>query len=351
MCIYLGEIEGLHYDSPDHIIPAGLGGKIKLPSDYVSREFNNMSSKYEKVLLRSSILSLPRQLLGPGKRGSFDPKKATKSRVNVFSQYPETGLLSLGFIKMGKPFEIPHIFLNRKTGEVRVEMDKATTDIELQEFKNQLCHFESLRIRLMKFSRLDSDSFLLGIKTGIEQNFDCFIASHDGKSNPFTAKALTIVANTIENRTSFSDSASFKVTTHQSAELNEGYYRSCAKIAFNCLAYIAGKTYVSNEMFDPIKKWLVEGGENIFVDILPNYKSSIQRIFPEDSHQVVITKIDKELIADVCFYNYFHNKVRIATNFNESFKINGFICNWKEKKEYTLYDFLGGSLIKERMIL
>lgn len=147
MCIYLGELEGLHYDSADHIIPAGLGGIKKLPLDFVSREFNNLSSKYERGLMKHSILSLPRQLHGPGKRGSLSSSKATTSSVHVFRQYPDNSILSLGYIKMGKPFEIPHLALNVQTGELNFAMSKDTSNAELQFFKKKLAEFDTLKVK------------------------------------------------------------------------------------------------------------------------------------------------------------------------------------------------------------
>ena len=59
MCIYLEDNENLNYDSVEHIIPAGLGGIKKLPLHFVSREFNNMSSKIERTLMRHSLIAIP----------------------------------------------------------------------------------------------------------------------------------------------------------------------------------------------------------------------------------------------------------------------------------------------------
>jgi hypothetical protein len=134
MCIYLGENSELHYDSAEHIIPAGLGGIKKLPIVYVSREFNRLISKSEQGFLRNSIISMPRQIIGPGKRGSSTNIKATKSLINVFKQQTDKGSLSLGYIQLGKPVEIPHIVLNNTTGAYSVGLNKETAEEELQIF-------------------------------------------------------------------------------------------------------------------------------------------------------------------------------------------------------------------------
>lgn len=339
MCIYLGDLDELHYDSPEHIIPAGLGGIKKLPSDFVSREFNNLSSKYERGLMRNSIISLPRQLHGPGKRGSLSSSKATRSSVHVFRHFDD-GTFSLGYIKNGKPFEIPHIALNTQTGEVNFAMSKEASEAGLQFFKRKLTEFDTLKIKMINYPDLDSNLFLIGIDKDVENNFDCFIASADGKPHKFDAKIFTEIAKAFEDKSLISGSSFHKVESSQKAIINDDYYKSCGKIGFNCLAHLTGREFVMQDCFNPIRGWIVNGGTNNFVEILANYKNLVQDICPQHSHSIIITKIDDVLIADVCFYNYFHNLVRLAENFQEPFAINGMICDWKNKKEYDFLEYL-----------
>jgi hypothetical protein len=340
MCIYLLDKQDLHYDSADHIIPAGLGGIKKLPLEYVSREFNILSSKFEKSLMRTSIISMPRQILGPGKRGSLNPNKATKSSISVFRQHPDNDSFSLGYIQVGKPFEIPHIVLNSETGAFTVGLNKESTEIELEVFKQQLTEFDNLRIKMIKFQDLDTNTFLIGIKSNIEDNFDCFIASKDGETHPFNNKALEEIAEMINDKSTFSGSIKYKVKTHQNAFIGDDYYKCCAKIGFNCLAHLKGQDFVLRNDFNTLRNWIVNGGENNFVSISPNHDNVIQKMFPEDSHQVIITKIENTLIADICFYNHFHNLIRLADNFFEPFHLDGFICDWKGKKEFSYFEYM-----------
>ncbi|WP_125719599.1 hypothetical protein [Flavobacterium ustbae] len=134
MCIYLTSKEKLNYKNAEHIISAGLGGKLKLPLGYVSDEFNNIISKSEQEFLRSSIISLPRQISGPGKRGSLNPKRETKSKISVFSEPTKGECFSLGYIQMNKPFEIPHVIFNQITGEVIFNFPKQNSEEELKFF-------------------------------------------------------------------------------------------------------------------------------------------------------------------------------------------------------------------------
>jgi hypothetical protein len=42
-----------------------------------------MFSTMELAFMRSSLIALPRQFYGPGKRGKLNPKNATKSSVSL----------------------------------------------------------------------------------------------------------------------------------------------------------------------------------------------------------------------------------------------------------------------------
>lgn len=47
----------------------------KLPKGYVSDEVNTLFSALELKLARNSPITLPRMFIGPGKRGSHNPKR------------------------------------------------------------------------------------------------------------------------------------------------------------------------------------------------------------------------------------------------------------------------------------
>lgn len=76
-CIYLKKTEPeVTFKSGEHIIPAGIGGIVKLDNGMVSDEFNTkIFSSIELDFMRNSIIALPRQFYGPGKRGALSKKK------------------------------------------------------------------------------------------------------------------------------------------------------------------------------------------------------------------------------------------------------------------------------------
>jgi hypothetical protein len=339
MCIYLVNQLGLLYNSAEHIIPAGLGGIQKLPAEYVSAEFNNKSSALELTFMRSSLIALPRQILGPGKRGSQAASRATKSRVTVFSQQPREQGFSLGYIQLGVPVEIPHISFDRQNGAYTIGIAKEATEKDIQEFKRKLLNFDEKHVRLIKHESLGT-TVLLGVQAGMESSIDYYIASQDGINHPFTADLVAEFAVQIIDKSTFIDTDRYHVRTHQSATINDGYFRCCAKIAFNALAHLKGHALATHECFNSFKHWIINGGKNNFVELAPNLHTNNKQIFPEYAHYILITKVGKRLIADVCFYNHFHHTVYLTDDFPDAWHLEGFVCDWQIKKEYELYEFL-----------
>lgn len=108
-CIYLKDADpNLTFNSGEHIFSAGVIGKRKLPLGYVSDECNNTFSKMELKFMRSSIISLPRQMVGPGKRGSLDPKKASQSQIFLMNE-DNQDTIEFGYISLSKAYAI-HLF-------------------------------------------------------------------------------------------------------------------------------------------------------------------------------------------------------------------------------------------------
>src|ERR1039458_9485828 len=115
MCIYYKDRADLDHNTREHVIPKGLGGKLRLPKGYVSKEFNTDISKLEKEFMRESPIYIPRQFDGPGSEGKMGLAHAKKSKVLLFKN-EESDIFSLGYMQRGKSFEIPFLQLNTSTG-------------------------------------------------------------------------------------------------------------------------------------------------------------------------------------------------------------------------------------------
>ena len=115
MCLYYKNRTDLTYDSGEHILPAALGGIQKLPVDYVSSQFNTNISKLELDFIRNSFVSVAREIEGPGHRGKLAVRHAISSPVQVIEGATDKSIVSLGYMKKGRLYEIPHLLLNTET--------------------------------------------------------------------------------------------------------------------------------------------------------------------------------------------------------------------------------------------
>ena len=97
MCVYYKDAEGLRFEKQEHIIPAFLGGKKMLDQGVVSDQANELFSGIEKHAAMESFINIDRMFLGPGKRGSRNPKKAGSAKISVMCS--QNGRASLGYEK------------------------------------------------------------------------------------------------------------------------------------------------------------------------------------------------------------------------------------------------------------
>ena len=69
-CIYYKTRSDLTFNTTEHVFSAGLGDIMTLPKGFVSLQFNNDISPVELRFMRESLIALPRQILGPGKKAN-----------------------------------------------------------------------------------------------------------------------------------------------------------------------------------------------------------------------------------------------------------------------------------------
>lgn len=346
-CIYLKKSEPeVSFKSADHIIPAGIGGIRKLDYGVVSDQFNTeIFSSLEQHFMRNSFISLPRQFQGPGKRGSLSPCKASKSNVHVMFKSDDKSEANLGYIKLGKPYLIPQLILNGdKQGQFAFDINDGEYQEQLKRFIDKLKDFDGQYTPIM-----DKDLPIGQVIIGIYDN-KWFIAARESINESKIREVIFQISSWGFQINATPICASSQVISRQSLGFDINcFYRVCAKIAFNFLAYCKGPDYVLKEIFDPIRSWIVRGGENNggennFVNLvdssrMPPFMNQIP--FPEDSHKVFITRSSSRLISLVSFYgNHFAVSVCLCDNFSEGYEIDGLICDWKKRKEYLLREYI-----------
>ncbi len=342
-CIYLKGIEPeLTFNSAEHIIPAGIGGIKKLPYGMVSDKVNNeVFSSIELEFIRNSPISLPRQFHGPGKRGSASDKKASKSNVHVMTNLDNNSKFNLGYIKLGKPILIRQ-FVYSIFGNVQFNFDNNGESIEVQldQFLQELNDFKGFYKEIIS-DQIPIDYFILGV----EQN-KWYLAKNKNSQVPDLSKVIAGIINAVKNAKIDPQFEAAQVTCHQTMSFNmDNYFRVCGKIVFNFLALCKGHDFVLESKFDPIRNWIVSSGENNYVQIIDrkeNLNILKELLLPPLSHNIIISKVDRNLVGILSFYgSNFEVKVKLCDNYDSNYlDIDGFICDWKNKKEYRLIDYL-----------
>ena len=339
-CIYLKKTDQeLTFDAEEHIFPAGIGGITKLKLGMVSDEFNTkIFSPIELDFMRNSPISIPRQIQGPGKRGSLSEKKATKSNVHVLYKNGNEEA-ALGYLSLGHPYLIPQIkIINKK--EVHISFDKNEGDYlqQITKFINELKVFNNQYTTILD-KDLPIDDILIGFYNG-----KWYLAKNNNCPEPVLSEFISHIVSEIDEKKHQIKYDSSLVTCHQKMTFNmENVYRVIAKIVFNFLAHSKGTDFVLQECFDPIREWIVKGGENRFVaDVDQNKTGAIfqKQIFPKYSHWLGITKVNNKLIGNICLYGSYQYAVMLSDSFMGNYECDGLICDWQLRREFRLIDFI-----------
>jgi len=346
MCIYYSKRPGLHYDTQEHIFPAAIGGIKMLPKGYVSDEFNNDISKLELDVFRNSIIAVPRQIEGPGKRGSLDPKRATKSKVHVIVDSISEEVTGLGYIKLNKTFEIPQVNINVETGELIMSSnaDSVITPREtIKKFRDKCEQAENLKIRIIPDEKLNKGIILFGIEEGIENGHNAFFAHHPLNKMSINSDYIRKIGKSLHTEINEGQAKRYIPLSHLTVKFNEEHFRIDGKIAFNFLAFLKGDDFINQVIFDPVRVWIAEGGSNSFA-LLDNSSPFLfknPKIETSDSiHYIMMTKVKDTLVASLAFFGGLKKMILLARNYKEPFALDGLICDWKNMREYRLLEYI-----------
>lgn len=337
MCIYLGDRDDLTYNKQEHVFPAGLGGKQMLNNGVVSDQANEMFSPLELKLMHSSLIAFDRMMFGPGKRGSLNPRDASKSRVNVGQQ--DNGLPILCYTALAKPYNIPQFYLHENEFVVSAPVEYNDSEKHFNDFCDSLKKFEE------KYVYLQSDYVPIG---------DILIGSYNGTIYVSSAAEYLDKQKVQKEITRFLNG--FKIQdihksehhTKQSLllEENSDIARVYAKVAINALAFLKGQDYVKHPNFNEIKKWIVTGNPESeekysFLPGIQNKPLDIMGIIPDKAHWCFFVCNHNSLEAIVCFYNRYYRRFTLCdlTNVRNLFP-DGFICDWQNKREYSMLQII-----------
>ena len=357
MCVYYKDAEGLRFEKQEHIIPAFLGGKKMLDQGVVSDQANELFSGIEKHVSMESFININRMFLGPGKRGSKNPKKSGNAKVSVMCA-PD-GKVSLGYILLGKPKQIMQCFLETDTDGNKLTMAiDAEREGDLKKYVDQF--FKDLKkIDIKKAvyisdSRIPENQKILG-----NHNGRWFLAYNSMLDKNVIEQEITESISKIKNKNFMVDeSEEHKIIRKQpefkikyKMDMNK-FFRFCAKVAFNVSTHLNGKKFMLNECFDEIREAIISG-ENInnYVHLCPeNLTKTFGRIhytdkYGEHIHSVICFQIEEEYCAMVNFYGFTTCILVKLTNCLKVYPMtepNGFFCDWENGKEYNMLNFIEG---------
>jgi len=346
MCIYYKEIDTLTYTAGEHIFPAALGGIQKLSKDFVSSEFNNAISGLELDFIRNSFVAVARQVEGPGKKGKLSDRYATKSTVSVIESAADKTILALGYIKKGKLYEIPQVLLNTDTAKFAISFDStAVTDIAkaIADFKGKCSEAELLKIKIIDSELLPMNQIILGIDDSVETNFNCFFAKHPSATTRLSVEKIKAIGNALQYDGTEPQRKKYMPRSTGQIKFSVDFFRIYGKIAFNFLAFLKGQEFVMATAFDQVRNWIANGGANKFAALNTANFNPLKEMkieLPESCHHVLIYKIENRLFATIHLYEALSVDIELDPNYTGKFSTDGFICDWKNRKEYKLFEYI-----------
>lgn len=325
MCIYYNNKENLTYTGQEHIFPASIGGIEKLPLGYVSDQANHYFSRLEQELLKSSMVSLSREIFGPGKRGTNK-----LGEVNISVMKDNNDEYALGYIFKGKPYTIPHINVNIKTGKVNLSLDKKEGSQYLNIFLQKLESFKEKFVYIQN-KDIPQDKILIGYY----QNKYFVASAYEEIKISIIKNIINMFLQSICKNAKFENNKS-QVCVQNSITISKDNAKVYAKIAFNVLAKYKGKEFVLDSAFDDMRKWIM-GEKDLSINWLPNRNSNLNFLISElTGHYCIISDIDGYICAEVSIYGWKYG-FKLGKNPGEKFIMPfGILCDSQNKKEYSL---------------
>lgn len=357
ICIYKKTSDG-RFDKKEHIIPAFIGGMQTLEQGMVSDEVNEMFSKLEYRVSLDSLITMNRMFYGPGKRGKQNSKKSSHHKIGIMRG--DSGKASLGYTEFGTPRLICQIHFDLsvdagKSFEVGMSFDninKNTWEKAREDFMNQLQKYDNNPI-VIKEECIEWNQALLGYHNG-----KWFLGLHPNSDEDGAKRmAKQVAALVTKERERYEQVAqltasSEQVTVHyQHAMFLDDYYRVIAKIAFNAVAYMYGREVVMAECFDGIRQAILSGEQIEEYVFFTNSEDSMrvfeqlnyQSIMGREAHWIVYLKMREHYIALVYLYGIKCPMLVVLAKQQvpmECQSMDGFVCDWQNKKEYRLIEVI-----------
>jgi len=372
-CIYsLKSIPNATFSNQEHVIPACIGGKKKLPTGYVSDEVNALFSKLELEFARKTEIAWMRAVYGPGKRGSLSLQNATESEIHIVEDI-NGGNIGLGYIKLGEPYGVNSIFINKNSGEVRFSLQPKEDVTHDKLFINFLDQLKSLcvdkPVNVIPNDRLSESEYILGFHSGKWyiaynpiQNVETVVQGMSQFVSAVIEQTPNEKVNEMREGIKNLSIHSSQITMDMSTKFNvNDYYRILAKIALNCLAHLKGDDFVLQSEFDSIRKAIYNGEamgkyfdqmiyntKNIFDkeqgsfgDIFRHTESQIgQNLLSDHYHCIFFFSVLGKQKCAIGLYGFDRPHILNLAEATTEPVFDAFICNWRTETEMDLLSYI-----------
>ena len=331
MCIYLGNDLNLTYKSQEHIFSATVGGILKLPNNYVSDQANSYFANLESTLVTQSVYGLGKMFYGPGDRGTNKPGRMP---ITILQTEKDE---ELGFCYKSKPIPIPQIKICENVEQISVIRDDLYhNDNDLSKLLNKLQTFN----QDSKFILLDLEPQKFNFSFAYYNN-TIYISTKNKNTIYECVKYLQKYAlSKIDLSTKKEkDIKNAKVLINLKPEHKNATI--FAKTAFNVLAYIKGSDYVENKLFDNFRDQIISKKEIEFWEVPKKMDITNFDKVGNEAHFCILQNYQNNFFAKVSFFNNFTLDFILSEKFDPYFNLPCvFICDWQNKKEYSLADKL-----------
>lgn len=356
ICIYCKKSSNeVTFNSRDHIIPKGLGGKRRLDKGYVCDTCNNnLLSTLEQFMLRDSILSIPRMFLGPGSEGKT-PKTRNDIGKIVLIKANDQNDYNLGVMLFEKPILIDQLLvnldeklLNEKENTIPIKVFSSPEANEgresqlMQLFLHEMKTYEGKEIKLF-FNELPTNDYIFGMHKGK------FIIACNPDSNLDLIRKFIYKLNENNYKTfdvSFPKLDETFPNITATALFDDKLDRALIKVCMNVIALEKGKDEILKPKFNNLRDFVLTGKKNNIQSTLQDTPktqtiSSYLFQFPNDSHQVYIVNVRNSLWGFISFYGeYFQHVLNLSPENDDDYDLPiGFFCDWRNGKEILLSEF------------
>lgn len=345
LCIYSKKNEEhATFKKGEHIIPASLGGIKKLPKGYVADDVNMKFSHMENDYLGSSPAGILRKFYGPGKRGSSKNDGGAKTDI-VYEPHHK-----LCYMTKGTAYRIPQIHFSSDTIYL-IPREGIPFEKEINSFVQELHRYKhtDLVYRFIQDDGIPKGEYYLGYGEHRNKN-QWILASSDPILKEIVEENLYSFLRSFKNN---GEIGIEKVQLPSNAQLNfeiewneDFFFRVSAKIVFNYLAMTKGQHYVLDSQFDPIRNWILNGGEDNFTH--PNIHDIVKRLQEINDpnalkknktdihlHRVTLWQKDNLLLGTLELYGgLIALLVVLSTTYsNGDFKPECIVCDFENSRE------------------